>query len=135
MSFVTNPAQQMTLDDSIFHLTDRERKALNNSWAKPFSEEIFPKIDEEHRILLSISSSAPASSRNCLTCLTTSLLKVLCSMSGFNMRSIRQVLRNSRCQIRACPVFVNAATAITTIPAQTSYITASFPLPKKSQES
>lgn len=47
MSFVTNPVQQMTIDDSTFHLTDRERKALDKSWAKPFAEDIFPMIDEE----------------------------------------------------------------------------------------
>lgn len=47
MSFVTNPAQQMTIDDSIFHLTNRERKALEKSWAKSFAEEIFPMIDEK----------------------------------------------------------------------------------------
>lgn len=47
MSFITNPVQQMTLDDSTFHLTSRELKALEKSWAKPFAEEIFPKIDEE----------------------------------------------------------------------------------------
>ena len=47
MSFVTNPAQQMTLDDSTYHLTDRERKALDKSWAKLFAEEVFPMIDEE----------------------------------------------------------------------------------------
>lgn len=47
MSFVTNPVQQMTIDDSTFHLTDRERKALDKSWARPFAEDIFPMIDEE----------------------------------------------------------------------------------------
>ena len=47
MSFFTNPSQQMTFDDSTYHLTDRERKALEKSWAKPFAEELFPMIDEE----------------------------------------------------------------------------------------
>ena len=47
MSFRTNPVQQMVLDDSTFHLTSRELKALEKSLAKPFAEEIFPKIDEE----------------------------------------------------------------------------------------
>ena len=37
----------MSFDDAIFHLTDRERKALEKSWAKPFAEELFPMIDEE----------------------------------------------------------------------------------------
>ncbi len=41
MSFITNPVQQMILDDSTstFHLTSRERKALEKSWAKPFAED------------------------------------------------------------------------------------------------
>ncbi len=47
MSFFTNPAQQMTLDDALFSLTARERKTLENSWAKVFADELFPKIDEE----------------------------------------------------------------------------------------
>ena len=46
MSFFTNPSQQMTLDDSTYHLTVREQKALEKSWAKPFAEEVFPMIDE-----------------------------------------------------------------------------------------
>lgn len=47
MSFVTNPSQQMTLDDSTLHLTKREQKALENSWAKTFADEVFPMIREE----------------------------------------------------------------------------------------
>lgn len=46
MSFITNPVQQMTLDDSTFHLTQRELKALEKSWAKTFADEVFPAIDE-----------------------------------------------------------------------------------------
>jgi hypothetical protein len=30
----------------MFHLTRREQKALEKSWAKPFAEEVFPVIDE-----------------------------------------------------------------------------------------
>lgn len=47
MSFAVNPAQQISLDDITFHLTVRERKALENSWAKVFADEIFPNIIEE----------------------------------------------------------------------------------------
>lgn len=60
MSFVTNPVQQMTIDDSTFHLTDRERKALDKSWAKPFAEDIFPMIDEEpFRVLYCADNGSP----------------------------------------------------------------------------
>ena len=47
MSFKTNNCQQLSFDDSFMNLTERERKALENSWAKIFDDEIFPAIDEE----------------------------------------------------------------------------------------
>ena len=60
MSFFTNPAQQMSFDDSTFHLTDRERRTLENSWAKPFADEIFPMIDEKpFRVLYCNDNGAP----------------------------------------------------------------------------
>ena len=42
MSFKTNDYQQLSLDDSFIALTERERKALEKSWAKIFADEIFP---------------------------------------------------------------------------------------------
>ena len=60
MSFVTNPSQQITFDDSVFHLTEREKKALENSWAKPFAEDLFPMIDEEpFRVLYCEDNGSP----------------------------------------------------------------------------
>lgn len=47
MSFHTNSSQQYSLADITNSLTEREKKALENSWAKIFAEEIFPVIDEE----------------------------------------------------------------------------------------
>ncbi len=47
MSFFTNPVQQISMDDSLSVLTERERKTLENSWEKVFADEVFPKIDEE----------------------------------------------------------------------------------------
>ena len=44
MSFKTNDCQQLSLDDSFTALTERERKALEKSWAKIFADEIFPSI-------------------------------------------------------------------------------------------
>ena len=46
MSFKTNECQQLSLEDSFMNLTDRERNALEKSWAKIFADEIFPAIDE-----------------------------------------------------------------------------------------
>ena len=47
MSFVTNSCQQISLDDSTSHLTDRERKFLDKSWGTYFADHVFPYIDEK----------------------------------------------------------------------------------------
>ena len=60
MSFVTNPVQQMALNDSTYHLTVRERKALEKSWANLFADELFPMIDEEpFRVLYCVDNGSP----------------------------------------------------------------------------
>lgn len=60
MSFKTNDCQQLSLDDSFMNLTERERKALEKSWAKIFADEIFPTIDEERfSVLYSDKASRP----------------------------------------------------------------------------
>lgn len=54
MAFRTNASQQYSFSDTVYNLTERERKALENSWAKVFADEIFPAIDEERfRVLYS----------------------------------------------------------------------------------
>ena len=52
MAFVANNNQQLSLTDSTFHLTERERRFLEKSWAKPFAEKIFPAIHEEDFVVL-----------------------------------------------------------------------------------
>ena len=47
MAFKPNDCQQLSFDDSFTALTEREKKALEKSWAKIFADEIFPAIDEE----------------------------------------------------------------------------------------
>ena len=42
MSFAKNECQQLTLEDSMFSLTARERRMLKKSWAKPFAEKNIP---------------------------------------------------------------------------------------------
>ena len=60
MSFQTNDCQQLSLDDSFITLTERERKALEKSWAKIFADEVFPAIDEERfSVLYSGKASRP----------------------------------------------------------------------------
>lgn len=60
MSFKSNDCQQLTFDDSMFSLTEREKKTLEKFWAKVFADEIFPVIDEERfSVLYSDKASRP----------------------------------------------------------------------------
>lgn len=60
MSFRKNDVQQMTFSDSLFGLTPREQKALKNSWAQLFADEVFPAIDESRfEVLYSDKASRP----------------------------------------------------------------------------
>lgn len=50
----------MSIFDSTSGLTERERKALDRSWAKIFAEDVFPYIDEERfSVLYSDKASRP----------------------------------------------------------------------------
>ena len=46
MSFVLNGCQQISLFDSLGFMSERKQRILDKSWAKPFPEHIFNKIDE-----------------------------------------------------------------------------------------
>ena len=60
MSFRKNDAQQITFSDSLYGLTEREKKALDKSWAKIFADEVFPTIDEDRfSVLYSEKNSRP----------------------------------------------------------------------------
>ncbi len=60
MSFRANDCQQLSLNDKLMNLTEREKKALDKSWAKVFADEIFPAIDEERfSVLYSDKVSRP----------------------------------------------------------------------------
>lgn len=60
MAFVSNDNQQISMDDSIFNLSDREKIFLDKSWAKVFAENIFPKIrEDDFSVLYSNKASRP----------------------------------------------------------------------------
>jgi len=60
MSFVLNSNSQLNFNDSVLNLTEREKRFLEKSWAKPFTEKIFPNIDEEpFSVLYSGKASRP----------------------------------------------------------------------------
>lgn len=62
MSFCRNISQQISLDDTLYGLTERENKILKNSWSEEFSNTIFPLINEERFSVL--YSNNPASRPN-----------------------------------------------------------------------
>ena len=60
MAFVKNDYNQISFDDSTFRLTDREKRFLEKSWAKPFAEILFPAIKEDDfAVLYSDKASRP----------------------------------------------------------------------------
>lgn len=46
--FKANDSQQLSLDDNLMTLTERERNASDKSRVKIFADNIFLTIDEEH---------------------------------------------------------------------------------------
>ena len=84
MSFRLNPSQQISMIDSLWGLTPREQKALENSWAKVFAEDIFPNIDEQRfAVLYSDKDSRPNTPVNVLV--GSMILKELFDLSDDEM--------------------------------------------------
>lgn len=54
MSFVKNDNQQLTVLDSTFNLTEREKRMLEKSWAKIFADKVFPVIDENFFLFFTV---------------------------------------------------------------------------------
>jgi hypothetical protein len=52
MSFTTNESQQICLEDNFANMNERTKKFVINSWAKGFSDLIFPAIDEKRFAVL-----------------------------------------------------------------------------------
>ena len=91
MSFKTNDCQQLSFDDSFITLTERERKALEKSWAKIFADEIFPAIDEERfSVLYSDKASRPNAPVNVI--IGALIIKELFD-PGISLKVILDILR------------------------------------------
>lgn len=58
MSFKVNEYQQLNLNDSYVNTSSRVRKMIENSWAKDFSDIVFPAINEERFAVLYSSNDA-----------------------------------------------------------------------------
>lgn len=86
--------QQITLSDAVFGLTDREKRMLEKSWAKPFSEKIFPLIDESRfACLYSNKASRPNTPVN--MCLEPSVeQKTLVTYGAYSGETNRQLAKS-----------------------------------------
>jgi len=58
MAFVRNQRQQVSISDNTFGLSERNQKMLQKSWAESFSQNIFPKINEERFAVLYSDNAA-----------------------------------------------------------------------------
>lgn len=80
MAFKANKEQQISFNDSYNNLTERERRFLNKSWAKPFSEHVFDAINEERfSVLYSSEYSRPNTPVNVI--IGTLILKELLGLT------------------------------------------------------
>jgi len=58
MAFVENTYQQISIEDSFLNLSERTKKFILNSWAKPFADIIFPEINEKRFAVLYSNNDA-----------------------------------------------------------------------------
>ena len=73
MAFTLNESQQLTLEDSFLNLDERTRKFVIKSWAKDFSEVIFPAINE-NRFSVLYSNNAASRPNNPVNAIIGSLI-------------------------------------------------------------
>jgi len=94
MSFKPNKIQQLTLGDSFLALNPRVQKFILNSWAKNFSEIVFPAINEARFAVLYSTDTAnrPASPVN--TVVGSLILKELFSLTD------EELLASILCDVR-----------------------------------
>ena len=58
MAFKANDFQQITLNSSLFNLTQREHKIIQKTWAESFHNDVFPNINEDRFSVLYSTNSA-----------------------------------------------------------------------------
>lgn len=107
MSFVKNDNQQISLLDSTFNLTEREKRMLEKSWAKTFADKVFPAIDENiFSVLYSKKASRPNTPVNvivgalilkeALNVTDDEIVEAMAFDIRYRMLCIQPVLKNSQ---------------------------------------
>ena len=106
MALTTYTYEQLGLDTGLEYLTDKEKKALEKSWAAAFAAEIFPCIDE--RIFRPLFSETISKNPSCF---------FICAIECINRTRIVSHLNRSALFAKAnCLIF--QAIIFTQIPIQ-----------------
>ena len=87
MSFSLNQSQQLSVDDKVNFLSDREKRFLKNSWAKGFAENIFPAINEERFAVLYSSNGFSRPNTPVNVVISALLLKEMCALTDDELLS------------------------------------------------
>ena len=87
MSFSPNQSQQLSVDDKVNFLSDREKRFLKNSWAKDFAENIFPAINEERFAVLYSSNGFSCPNTQVNVVISALLMKEMCALTDGELLS------------------------------------------------
>ena len=96
MSFTTNNSQQISLNDNYTKLNERIKKFITNSWAKGFSDLIFPAIDEKRFAVLYSDTKASRPNNPVNAVVGSLILKELFNLTDDEL--LESILCDSRFQ-------------------------------------
>ena len=94
MSYKANETQQVGLNDRFNNLTEKEKKIVLGSWAKPFAEIIFPSIREDEFAVLYSNNKATRPNTPINIVVGAMIIKEIVGMTD------AEVLESLSCDIR-----------------------------------
>ena len=94
MSYKANETQQVGLNDRLNNLTEKEKKVLMGSWAKPFADIIFPSIREDFFAVLYSENKATRPNTPINIVIGAMIIKEIAGLSD------NEMLENLSCDIR-----------------------------------
>ena len=94
MSYKANKMQQVGLNDRFNNLTEKEKKVVLNSWAKPFADIIFPTIREDDFAVLYSDNKATRPNTPINIVVGAMIIKEIVGMTD------NEVLESLSCDVR-----------------------------------
>ena len=94
MSYKANETQQVGLNDRFNNLTEKEKKIVLGSWAKPFADIIFPSINEDNFAVLYSDNKATRPNTPINIVVGAMIIKEIVGMTDV------EVLESLSCDIR-----------------------------------